>query len=112
MLGLASSVAAAAPVDLRSIRVTGEAAFGRVGGAEVKLTLDPDLQRAATRILTNSSAHEGAIVASDVRTGRILAWATRGDRDYVVAPFAPSASLFKLVTTTALLEGGRVNAGT
>ena len=112
VLGLASSVVAAAPVDLRTIRVTDEAGFGRVAGAEVKLTIDPELQRAATRILTNSSAHEGAIVASDVRTGRILAWVTRGDRDYVVAPFAPSASLFKIVTATALLEGGRVNAGT
>jgi len=111
-LALAPCLAAASPVDLRSIRVTNEAAFGRVGGAEVKLTLDPDLQRAATRILTNSSAHEGAIVASDVRTGRILAWVTRGDRDYVVAPFAPSASLFKIVTASALLEGGRVNPST
>ena len=112
VLGFASSVVAAAPVDLRSIRVTDEAAFGRVGGAEVKLTLDPHLQRGATRILTSSSAHEGAIVVSDVRTGRILAWVTRGERDYVVAPFAPSASLFKLVTAAALLEGGRVNTGT
>lgn len=111
-LVLATSLAAASPVDLRSLRVTDEAVFGRIGGAEVKLTLDPALQRAATRILTNSSAHEGAIVASDVRTGRILAWVTRGDRDYVVAPFAPSASLFKIVTTAALLEGGRVNPGT
>ena len=111
-LFLATSLAAASPVDLRAVRVTDEAAFGRVGGAEVKLTLDPELQRAAMRILTNSSAHEGAIVASDVRTGRILAWVTRGDRDYVVAPFAPSASLFKIVTATALLSGGRVNPGT
>ena len=111
-LALATSLAGASPVDLRAVRVTDEAAFGRVGGAEVKLTLDPELQRAATRILTNSSAHEGAIVASDVRTGRILAWVTRGDRDYVVAPFAPSASLFKIVTATALLEGGRVNPNT
>jgi penicillin-binding protein A len=111
-LVLASSLAAASPIDLRSIRVTDEAAFGRVAGAEVKLTLDPELQRAAARILTNSSAHEGAIVVSDVRTGRVLAWVTRGDRDYVVAPFAPSASLFKIVTAAALLEGGRVNPAT
>ena len=51
--------------------------------------------------------HEGAIVASDVRTGRVLmAWASAGDRDFVAEPFAPSASLFKIVTSAALLEGG------
>ncbi len=74
------------------------------GGAEVKTTLDPHLQRAAEHLLARSGAHEGAIVAADVRTGRILAWASLGDRDYVAEPFAPSASLFKVVTATALLE--------
>jgi penicillin-binding protein A len=47
-----------------------------------------------------------------VRTGRILAWASRGERDYVASPFAPSASLFKIVTVSALLAGGKANAGT
>lgn len=110
----ARALAAPRRVDLRSVLATDEAVFANIGpgGARVKLTLDPRLQRAAERILTRSGAHEGAIVASDTRTGRILAWATRGDRDYVAAAFAPSASLFKLVTASALLEGGRVNTGT
>lgn len=102
----ACDVAAAKPVDLRRLRITEDAVFAPAGpgGAELKTTLDPRLQRAAERLLGRSGAHEGAIVAADVRTGRILAWASIGDRDYVAEPFAPSASLFKVVTATALLE--------
>jgi cell division protein FtsI/penicillin-binding protein 2 len=108
-LGLGPATARAArSVDLRHLRVTDEAVYGPAGpgGAEVRTTIDPRLQRAAERILARSFAHEGAIVAADVRTGRILAWASRGERDYVAEPFAPSASLFKVVTATALLEAG------
>lgn len=113
-LSLALPAAAAHPVDVRRVRVTDDAVYAPIGpgGAEVKLTLDPALQRAAERLLARSFAHEGAIVASDVRTGRVLAWASRGERDYVSAPFAPSASLFKIATAAALLEGGRVTPAT
>jgi penicillin-binding protein A len=102
----AADAGAAKPVDLRAARVTDEAVFAPLGpgGAEVKTTLDPRLQRAAEHLLARSAAHEGAIVAADVRTGRILAWASLGARDYVTEPFAPSASLFKVVTASALLE--------
>ena len=111
--GLAAALALSAveasagkPVDLRRVRVTDDAVLAPAGpgGAEVKTTLDPHLQRAAEHLLARSGAHEGAVVAADVRTGRILAWASLGDRDYVAEPFAPSASLFKVVTATALLE--------
>jgi penicillin-binding protein A len=77
-----------------------------------RLSLDPELQRAAERLLARSGAREAAIVASDVRTGRILVWASRGDRDYVATPLAPSASLFKIITAAALLEGGKVSTAT
>lgn len=99
---------------LRSVRVAGEAAYGQVGPdrARVKLTLDPAWQRAAERLLAQSGAPEAAIVASDVKTGRILVWASRGDKDYVVTPHAPSASLFKIVTAAALLESGRASPAT
>lgn len=116
-LALASTAAGAAPargVDLRQVRISGGAAFAPIGpgGSQARLTLDPRLQHEAERLLSQTGAHEGAIVASDTRTGRILAWATRGSRDYVSAAFAPSASLFKLVTTTALLEGGKATPAT
>jgi len=112
-VGLAAALALGAgeasadrPLDLRHLRVTDDAVFAPAlaGGGEVKTTLDPSLQRAAARLLAHSGAHEGAIVAADVRTGRILAWASLGGRDYVAEPFAPSASLFKVVTAAALLE--------
>jgi len=102
------------PVDLRHVQGSSGAMWGPAGpgGKKARLTLNPGLQKTAERLLAQSGAHEAAIVASDVRTGRILVWATRGDRDYVASPFAPSASLFKIVTASALLEGGRVNAST
>lgn len=107
-------VAAAATPGVRALRVRGDAAFAVVAasGQPARLTVDPELQRAAERLLERSGAPEGAIVASDVRTGRILAWASRGDRDYVVTPLAPSASLFKLVTASALLEANKVMPAT
>lgn len=92
--------------------MTADAAYAKGDGGRVKLTLDPKLQRAATRLLAQTGAHEAAIVASDVRTGRILVWASRGSLDYVATPFAPSASLFKVVTAAALLGGGKVSPAT
>ena len=95
------------------MRVDGEAATAQVGsGARVKLTLDPAWQREAERLLAQSGAPEAAIVASDVRTGRVLVWASRGEKDYVTTPLAPSASLFKIVTAAALLESGRASPAT
>jgi cell division protein FtsI/penicillin-binding protein 2 len=112
-IALGPAPAAAAP-GLRALRIAGDAAFALVGASRkpARLTLDPDLQRAAERLLARAGAPEAAIVASDVRTGRILVWASRGDRDYVATPLAPSASLFKIVTAAALLEGGQVTPAT
>jgi penicillin-binding protein A len=82
----------------------------KLNGAAV----DPALQKVALRLLEETKAHEGAIVLSDVRTGRVLVWASRGSatRDFVREPFAPSASLFKVVTAAALLESGKVTPRT
>ncbi|HVK68972.1 MAG TPA: penicillin-binding transpeptidase domain-containing protein [Polyangium sp.] len=114
VLLVGSPDAEAASLGLHRIRVTSEAAYGSVGGQAkpVRLTLDPRLQREAERLLARSGAPEAAIVASDVRTGRILVWASRGNRDFVAEPYAPSASLFKIVTAAALLDGGHANEGT
>jgi peptidoglycan glycosyltransferase len=78
------------------------------GGGTAELTIDPELQRVATRLLAGARPASGAIVVIDPRRGEVLAWA--GVRGAVAAPsvvastLAPAASLFKIVTTTALLE--------
>jgi cell division protein FtsI/penicillin-binding protein 2 len=82
------------------------------GEKELGLTVDPALQAEVDRILDASKAPSGAVVVSDVRTGRILAWASRGaEGDMVRKAKYPGASLFKVVTTAALLESGKVRLG-
>jgi cell division protein FtsI/penicillin-binding protein 2 len=86
-------------------------------GRRAVLTLDPDLQKLAEKLLDESRAPRGAIVAM-TPDGRILAFAGRrtqepkggkqGILDYRLATevWAPAASIFKLVTASALLSSG------
>ncbi|RYZ09371.1 MAG: penicillin-binding protein [Myxococcales bacterium] len=73
-----------------------------------KSTLDPALERAADRLLRGAKPVEGAVIAVEPKTGRILAFRalTSSGASYEVLTQArlPAASLFKVVTTTALLE--------
>lgn len=96
-------------VDLDGLRLTADSAFAPMAeGGSAELTLDPALERAAVRLLGAARPREGAVVAIEAKSGRILAWA--GSRGGAPAPsvpattLAPAASLFKIVTTTALLE--------
>jgi cell division protein FtsI/penicillin-binding protein 2 len=99
--------------DFRRLAIGESSVAAILRDGSVQLTLDPELQRTAERLLVKSRARAGAVVASDVRTGRILAWASRGDgRDLVAYPSAPSASLFKVITAAALLESDRVSLQT
>ncbi|MET0794425.1 MAG: penicillin-binding transpeptidase domain-containing protein, partial [Polyangiaceae bacterium] len=72
------------------------------------LTLDPDLQRAATKILAGANPVRGGMVVIDAHSGGVLAWAesARDGRHHQVLTTArvPAASVFKLVTTAALFE--------
>jgi cell division protein FtsI/penicillin-binding protein 2 len=71
------------------------------------LTVDAELQRSAERLLRGSKPVEGAIVAIDPRSGRILTFAALGGAssfDVLARARLPAASLFKVVTTTALFE--------
>ncbi|HUS29917.1 MAG TPA: penicillin-binding transpeptidase domain-containing protein [Kofleriaceae bacterium] len=86
-------------------------------GRRAVLTLDPDLQKLAEKLLDQSRAPRGAIVAMSP-DGRILALAGRrteepkggktGTFDYKLATdvWAPAASVFKLVTATSLVANG------
>jgi cell division protein FtsI/penicillin-binding protein 2 len=96
-------------IDLNAMKVDADGATAPTpNGGTAELTLDPELERAATRLLVAARPVEGAALAVDVRTGRVLAWAgTKGATGAPSLPtttLAPAASLFKIVTTTALLE--------
>jgi penicillin-binding protein A len=96
-------------INLDSMRLGPEGALATLSsGDDAELTLDPGLQRAATRLLARARPTAGAITAVDTTTGRILALAgfrpSLSSPSIVTSLFAPAASLFKIVTTTALLE--------
>lgn len=86
-------------------------------GRRATLTLDPLLQPLAERLLEESRAPRAAIVAM-TPDGKILALAGRQAEDpngsrkgtfdwrHATAVWAPGASIFKLVTASALLRAG------
>jgi len=86
-------------------------------GRIATLTLDPKLQQLAEKLLDQSRAPRGAIVAMTPE-GKVLAFAGRrtddpkggkeGTHDYTLVTdvWAPAASVFKLVTASALLTNG------
>lgn len=106
---------AAADLDLSSVKTDhgkARAPAKSPGGSELGVTVDPALQAAAMRILEKTRAPSGAIVMTDVRTGRILAWASIGNEgDLVRNARYPGASLFKVVTAATLLEKHKVSPG-
>lgn len=102
------------PVDLGRIRVEADQVTAplRTGGTAV-LTLRPGLQQTAERLLRDARPRAGAIVAADARSGRLLVWASLGlGSAGILGTRAPSASLFKIVTTAALLELDGVHPAT
>ena len=80
----------------------------RAAGGEAELTLDTELQQAATKILAGANPVRGGMVVIDARSGEVLVWAeaARDGRHHQVLTTArvPAASVFKLVTTAALFE--------
>jgi len=81
-------------------------------GSRWPLTLDVALQGSARRQLATSRPQEAALAAINVKTGRIIAlaeWpkAASTDRSVLLGRF-PAASLFKLVTSAALIETAHV----
>ncbi|MBL9026288.1 MAG: penicillin-binding protein [Myxococcales bacterium] len=98
-------------IDLAKIDVRGEVATAPAWGDRVaELTVVPKYQRAANRLLRDGAVAEGAIVMTDIKTGRVLVWSSYSEeaplRDIASEAFAPSASIFKIVTGSALMEKG------
>jgi cell division protein FtsI/penicillin-binding protein 2 len=115
---LPSAGLAGAGLDLDKITRDGDHYVAVLAdGRKAVLTLDPQLQGLAEKLLDQSRAPRGAIVAM-APDGRILALAgrrsdeTKGSRegtfDWRLATevWAPAASVFKLVTASALVTAG------
>jgi cell division protein FtsI/penicillin-binding protein 2 len=102
-------------LDLSALSTKKRVLFAKdAQGNDVPLTLDGELQRAAGRLVAKANPIAAAVVLIDARSGNVLAFVERtpsgGDFGaLLLQPSAPSASLFKLVTTTALFEHGRVS---
>jgi penicillin-binding protein A len=71
-------------------------------------TIDSALQRAAEKLLRAAKPVQGAIVAIEPKSGRIVAFAALGSGgstfEVLTQARLPAASLFKVVTATALFE--------
>jgi cell division protein FtsI/penicillin-binding protein 2 len=80
------------------------------GERKAELTINPKYQRAANALLRAGHVPEGAIVMTDVKTGKVLVWANIVEdgpmRDIAAEATAPTASVFKIITATALVEHG------
>jgi cell division protein FtsI/penicillin-binding protein 2 len=115
--------ALAALLDLDRIARDGDRYVATLtDGRRAQLTLDPRLQPLAEQLLDQSRAPRGAIVVM-APDGRVLALAgrrterptgaIRGTFDWRLATdvWAPGASIFKLVTASALVRAGVDPAG-
>ncbi len=81
-----------------------------LGHDRAVLSVSPRLQPALEKLLADQRVPVGAAVLMEPRTGRVLALAEhveKGPRAHVaLQPFAPAASVFKIVTSAALLDRG------
>ncbi len=82
-------------------------------GGRAELSLDPRLQALTERTLLQHPTPYGAAVLLSVDDGRVLALAGRSPAepqlttaDLTLRPWAPAASVFKIVTASALVEAG------
>lgn len=77
-----------------------------------QLTFEPRLQKAALRQLAQGHPSAGALVAIDYATGNIVAMAEwprpASAQQSLYTQLQPAASLFKLITSAALIETARV----
>lgn len=83
------------------------------GGGQAVLTLDPAWQRATVALLERHALPVASVVVLDSDTARVLVWASRGaGGDLARLAQAPAASVFKVVTATALYERGFAETAT
>jgi peptidoglycan glycosyltransferase len=108
------------PLRLATMRLEGDRYLAdRESGAVAALTLDPRLQAATERLLRRSQIKYGAGVILSIPDGRVLALAGRsavdagvGAEQLALRPWAPAASVFKIVSAASLVEEAGLTAET
>jgi cell division protein FtsI/penicillin-binding protein 2 len=99
-------------MDVRPRRVTTPLRDGKVA----ELTVDPVLQRAAMAELKRYRVPEGGVVMLEPSTGKILVYASyvnEGTKfDVNLRAEAPAASVFKIITGSALVEKANLGHAT
>lgn len=89
---------------VRGDEVTAPLPEGRVA----ELTVDRGLEAHVHALLERYEVPRAGLVAIEPRTGRVLAYVSHGaaSADFAVATDAPAASVFKVITASALLDRG------
>jgi peptidoglycan glycosyltransferase len=105
-----------APAVLRAetIRLAGRRYVAQLSdGGSAELTLDPRLQQSTENVLRAFQIPFGAAVVVSVPDGRVLAMVGQSAADPRLGPselalraWAPAASVFKVISATALVENG------
>ena len=79
-------------------------------GQHAELTVDPDFQAHVRQVFQRYAVPAGAFVAVEPASGRLLAYVSHNlskpGTDMVVDTTPPAASIFKIVTSAALIEAG------
>ncbi|MEZ4222426.1 MAG: penicillin-binding transpeptidase domain-containing protein [Polyangiaceae bacterium] len=96
-------------LDMRPRRVLAPLSDGR----HAELTLDPVIQRAALSEMKKYRVPEAGVVVADVKTGNLLAYASYVNEgakfDVNARAEPPAASVFKVITSAALVEKAGLN---
>ncbi len=114
LLQSAAPRAPPAELHLEHIRREGSGYVAELpDGRHTELTLDPRLQAFAEQLIEERRAPYAAAVALSLDDGRLLALAgrslaepARSAASLCLEPWAPAASIFKLVTAAALVDRG------
>jgi cell division protein FtsI/penicillin-binding protein 2 len=104
-------------LDLTRVEIRPERVIAPLGNNRVaELSLDPVLQRSIQSQMRRYRIPEAGTVLMEVKTGRILAYSSYVNEgapfDVNIRAQAPAASVFKVVTGSALIERANLNADT
>jgi cell division protein FtsI/penicillin-binding protein 2 len=103
-------------LDLTRISADDQGPVAPAGAGTAHLTIDPELQRTTLALMASHHPTEAAAVLLDVATGKVLVYASHVDHgpshDLCVEATAPSASVFKIVTSAALLDDAHLEPDT